>query len=90
MLRNQHKFMHFLQRQIRLCGTGSAHPLEKIVDYDEHIKMIEIPESAYQTQSQNVEHDRDTGYLFKVSSISGNKSHKTSKFSMRFKCQCIG
>lgn len=69
VLRNQHKIMHFLQRQIRLCSTGSARPLEKIVDYDEHIKMIEIPESAYQTQSQDIEHDRDTGYLFKVSAF---------------------
>lgn len=60
--------MHFLQRQIRLCSTGSARPLEKIVDYDEHIK-VEIPESAYQTQSQNVEHDSDTGYLFRVSAF---------------------
>lgn len=63
--------MHFLERQIRLCSTGSARPLEKMKDYDEHIKMMEIPESAYQTQSQNVEHDRDIGYLFKVSASFG-------------------
>lgn len=66
VLRNQHKFMHFLQRQIRLCSSSTARPLEKLIDYEDSVKVIHIPESAYQTRSQPMEHERDTGQLFKV------------------------
>lgn len=66
VLRNQHKFIHFLQRQIRLCSSSTARPLEKLIDYDENVKIIDIPESAYETRSQTIEHERDTGHLFKV------------------------
>lgn len=57
--------MHFLQRQLRLCSTTSARPLEKSLDYDENVKIV-IPPSAYQTASTPIEHDPDNGHVFKV------------------------
>lgn len=69
VLRNQHKFMHFLQRQIRLCSSRIAQPIENAVDLDDTIKVIDIPEVAFQTQSQPVQHDPDNGQLFKVKSL---------------------
>lgn len=70
VLRNQHKFMHFLQRQIRLCSSRIAQPLENAVDFDENnIKVIDIPKIALQTQSQPIQHEPDNGHLFKVSNI---------------------
>lgn len=72
VLRNQHKFMHFLQRQIRLCSSRIAQPLENTVDFDENIKIIDIPKSAFQTQSQQVQHEPDNGHLFDVCSNSSN------------------
>lgn len=59
--------MHFLQRQIRLSSSTSR-PQEKQIDYDENVKAIDIPASAYQTQSQPITHDTDNGHLFKVNS----------------------
>lgn len=60
--------MHFLQRQIRLCSSRIAQPLENAVDFDENnIKVIDIPKMAIQTQSQPIQHDPDNGHLFKVS-----------------------
>lgn len=66
VIRHQHKFMHFLQRQIRLCSSRIAQPLES-VDFDENnIKVIDIPSSALQTQSQPIQHEPDTGHIFTV------------------------
>lgn len=60
--------MHFLQRQIRLCSSRIAQPLENAVDFDENnIKVIDIPKIALQTQSQPIQHEPDNGHLFKVS-----------------------
>lgn len=62
--------MHFLQRQIRLCSSHIAQPLEKAVDFDENnIKVIDIPNVALQTQSLPVQHEPDNGHLFNVSVI---------------------
>lgn len=63
--------MHFLQRQIRLCSSRIAQPLENSVEFDENnIKVIDIPEIPLQTQSKPVQHDADNGHLFKVSKTS--------------------
>lgn len=60
--------MHFLQRQIRLCSSRIAQPLENAVDFDENnIKVINIPKIALQTQSQPIQHEPDNGHLFNVS-----------------------
>lgn len=59
--------MHFLQRQVRLCSSRIAQPLENAIDFDENnIKVIDIPSSALQTHSQPIQHDPDNGHLFKV------------------------
>lgn len=58
--------MHFLQRQIRLCSSRIAQPLENAVEFDENIKIIDIPKSAFQTQSHQVQHEPDNGHLFDV------------------------
>lgn len=58
--------MHFLQRQIRLCSSRIAQPLENAADLEENIKVIDIPKVAFQTQSQPVQHDPDNGQLFTV------------------------
>lgn len=67
--------MHFLQRQIRLCSSRIAQPLENAVDFDENnIKVIDIPKIALQTQSQPIQHEPDNGHLFKVSNIDTSKN----------------
>lgn len=66
--------MHFLQRQIRLCSTRIAQPLEKAIDFDENVKVIDIPASAYHMQSEPIKHDTENGQLFKVKIYSHNPS----------------
>lgn len=61
--------MHFLQRQVRLCSSRIAQPLENAIDFDENIKVIDIPNGAYQTQSQPIAHDPDNGHLFSESDL---------------------
>lgn len=61
--------MHFLQRQIRLCSSRIARPLENTTDFDENIKMIDIPNAAFQTQSQPIQHEPGNGHLFSASDL---------------------
>lgn len=69
--------MHFLQRQIRLCSSRIAQPLENAVDFDENnIKVINIPKIALQTQSQPIQHEPDNGHLFDVSN---KKRHQRTR-----------
>lgn len=83
VIRNQHKLMHFLQRQIRLSSSTSR-PQEKQIDYDENVKAIDIPASAYQTQSQPISHDTDNGHLFKVNLTIYSITWGTSNYILCF------
>lgn len=58
--------MHFLQRQIRLCSSRIAQPLENAIEFDESIKVIDIPKAAFQTQSEPVQHEPGNGHIFEV------------------------
>lgn len=60
--------MHFLQRQIRLCSSRIAQPLEN-VDFDENIKVIDIPKLAFPTKSAPIEHEKDNGHLFSAEDL---------------------
>lgn len=62
--------MHFLQRQIRLCSSRIAQPLENAVEFDDNIKVIDIPKAVFQTQSEPIQHEPDNGHLFKVCLLS--------------------
>lgn len=63
VIKNQHK----LQRQIRACSSSTARPAIRDVDYEDNVKTIQIPASAYRTKSEPIRHDTDNGELFKVS-----------------------
>lgn len=63
VIKNQHK----LQRQIRTCSSSTARPAIRDVDYEDNVKTIQIPASAYRTKSEPIRHDTDNGELFKVS-----------------------
>lgn len=61
--------MHFLQRQIRLCSSRIAQPLENAVDFDDNIKVIDIPKAVFETQSKPIQHEEGNGHLFSANDL---------------------
>lgn len=86
IFQNQHKFMKFVQKQVRLCSNGTARPLPKASDELDIPKVYQIPPQAYNTQSLPIEHEPDNGHLFKVCNwsciswtffvVSNSKAHR--------------
>lgn len=58
--------MRLLQQQVRLCSSGTLRPQQQSLEYEDTLKILDIPPSACVTQSQRIQHDRDNGQLFKV------------------------
>lgn len=74
IFKNQHRFMRFLQQQVRLCSTGTLQSQSKPEEYEDPLKLVQLPPLGYETKSQTVEHEEDNGQLFKVRYISKKKN----------------